>query len=301
MAQVSARTDRGVTPMPPKPPDEDLDFFGITHPGLVRKENQDHFLITTLHKTMRVRTTSLPNPELLEMPSQRLASVCMVADGVGGHAGGEAASRSALEAIADYVTHTMQCFFAADSSDGGAFLQALREAAGRSHELVLERAKEAGERPGMASTLTLLIAVWPDLYLLQVGDSRCYRYRAGELEQLTRDQTMADDLVASGVLKPEQAERSPFKHVLSSSVGGATWQPELTHTDVQPGDVLVMCTDGLTKHVPDSRIKDRIATMTSSEEAGRALLDDALAGGGTDNVTVMVLRAIVRQPASRSG
>jgi serine/threonine protein phosphatase PrpC len=62
-----------------------------------------------------------------------------------------------------------------------------------------------------------------------------------------------------------------------------------------------MCTDGLTKHVPDSRIKDRIATMTSSEEAGRALLDDALAGGGTDNVTVMVLRAIVRQPASRSG
>src|ERR1041384_2629902 len=72
MAQVSARTDRGVTPMPPKPPDEDLDFFGITHPGLVRKENQDLFLITTLHKTMRVRTTSLPNPELLEMPSQRL-------------------------------------------------------------------------------------------------------------------------------------------------------------------------------------------------------------------------------------
>src|ERR1043166_3646988 len=154
MAQVSARTDRGVTPMPPKPPDEDLDFFGITHPGLVRKENQDHFLITTLHKTMRVRTTSLPNPELLEMPSQRLPAGRLVGGGGGGAAGGGAAkrrgvaaSRSALEAIADYVTHTMQCFFAADSSDGGAFLQALREAAGRSHELVLERAKEAGERP----------------------------------------------------------------------------------------------------------------------------------------------------------
>jgi protein phosphatase len=287
--------------MSPKPPDEDLDFFGITHPGLVRKDNQDHFLITTLHKTMRVRSTSLPNPELLEMPSQRLASVCMVADGVGGHEGGEAASRSALEAIAGYVTHTMQCFFAADSTDDGMFLEALREAAGRSHELVLQRAREGAERPGMASTLTLLIAVWPDLYLLQVGDSRCYRYRGGELLQLTRDQTMADDLVASGVLKPEQAERSPFKHVLSSSVGGSSWQPDLTHTDLRPGDVLVMCTDGLTKHVPDSKIRERIDAMTSSEHAARAMLDDALAGGGTDNVTVMVLRAIVRPAQSGSG
>src|ERR1043165_2310240 len=129
MAQVSARTDRGVTPMPPKPPDEDLDFFGITHPGLVRKENQDHFLITTLHKTMRVRTTSLPNPELLEMPSQRLASVCMVADGVGGHAGGEAASPSAGEVQAPRgrgggrarhcVPHPRMRFFAADPGAAG--------------------------------------------------------------------------------------------------------------------------------------------------------------------------------------
>src|ERR1043165_3373474 len=98
MAHASAPTDRGVTPMSPKPPDEDLDFFGITHPGLVRKDNQDHFLITTLHKTMRVRSTSLPNPELLEMPSQRLASVCMVADRGGGPAGGHHAHRQSGKA-----------------------------------------------------------------------------------------------------------------------------------------------------------------------------------------------------------
>jgi protein phosphatase len=83
--------------MPPKPRDEELDFFGLTHPGLVRKENQDHFLLCTLHKTIQVRSTSLPNPELLEFKSQRLASFSIVADGVGGRTGGEEASRAALE------------------------------------------------------------------------------------------------------------------------------------------------------------------------------------------------------------
>src|SRR5437667_8433107 len=100
-----------------KPRDDELDFFGITDRGKVRPDNQDHFLVTTLHKTMRVHVTSLPNPELLEIPSQRIASIGMVCDGVGGHAGGEAASRSAVEAIAGYVTHTMQCFFEAEPGD----------------------------------------------------------------------------------------------------------------------------------------------------------------------------------------
>src|ERR1051325_3569670 len=95
MAFPSSRTDPGVTPMPPKPRDEDLDFFGLTHQGKVRKDNQDHFLISTLHKTIRVHSTSLPNPELLELPSQRLASFSMVADGVGGPAGGGGGGRGA--------------------------------------------------------------------------------------------------------------------------------------------------------------------------------------------------------------
>lgn len=278
----------------PKPRDEDLDFFGITDRGKVRKDNQDHFLVTTLHKTMRVKATSLPNPELLEIPSQRLASVGMVCDGVGGHAGGEAASRSAVEAIAGYVINTMQCLLSPEEAGEGTLLESLREAARETHEAIARHAVESGERQGMATTLTMLIAVWPTLYLLQVGDSRCYRFRKGELLQLTRDQTMAQDLVDSGVLKPEQAAKSPYAHVLSSSLGGSTWAPEVSTADLRPGDVILLCTDGLTKHLSEEQIRDRLAAMQSSEQVARTLLQDALDAGGKDNVTVLVLRALVR-------
>ena len=279
----------------PKPRDEDLDFFGITDKGKVRSENQDHFLVTTLHKTMRVHVTSLPNPELIEIPSQRLASVGMVCDGVGGHSGGEAASRSAVEAIAGYVTHTMRCFFAGEQGDPEEFLESLRDAAKESHDLIAARAKESGDRKGMATTLTMFVVVWPTLYLLQVGDSRCYLFRDGALTQLTRDQTMAQDLLDSGVLSPEQAARSPYANVLSSSLGGASWVPEVSRSDLKLGDMLLLCTDGLTKHVPDEQIRRRMLALTSSEQTARELLQDALDAGGTDNVTVLVLRAIVRE------
>ncbi|HEY9385105.1 MAG TPA: protein phosphatase 2C domain-containing protein [Gemmatimonadales bacterium] len=291
---IPAAPSPGATAANPKPRDEDLDFFGITDRGLVRKDNQDHFLVTTLHKTMRVHVTSLPNPELLEIPSQRIASVGMVCDGVGGHAGGEAASRSAVEAIAGYVTHTMQCFFTGEHGDPEEFLVSLRDAATRSHELIATRARESGDRKGMATTLTMFVAVWPILYLLQVGDSRCYIYRDGSLTQLTRDQTMAQDLLDSGVLTPEQAARSPYANVLSSSLGGATWVPEVSRFDLKLGDKMLLCTDGLTKHVSDEQIERRMEELTSSEQAARALLKDALDGGGTDNVTVLVLRTIIR-------
>ena len=295
---MTSTTPSGATPranpqvFQAKPLDEELDFFGITDQGKVRKDNQDHFLVATLHKTMRVRVTSLPNPELLEMPSQRLASVGMVCDGVGGHAGGEAASRSAVEAIASYVTNALECFFTAESGDpeGEVLLTSLRHAATETHELIAAKAKESGDRKGMATTITLVVAVWPALYILQVGDSRCYRFRDGVLEQLTRDQTMAQELLESGVLSPEQASRSPYANVLSSSLGGATWIPEISRSDLRHGDVFVLCTDGLTRHVSDGQVRDRLAALTTSEQAARALLRDALDAGGTDNVTVLVLR-----------
>jgi protein phosphatase len=295
MQPSSSHTELDIVPISPKPRDEELDFFGLTHQGLVRKDNQDHFLVTTLHKTMRVISTSLANPELLEIPSQRIASMGLVCDGVGGHSAGEEASRSAVEAIADYVTNTMQCFFATDTHDDTALVESLREAATKSHELIAQRARDSGERKGMATTLTMYVAVWPMLYIMQVGDSRLYVFRDGQLQQLTRDQTMAQDLVDSGVMHPEQAKKSPYAHVLSSSLGGSTWQPEVTRFVLKEGDKLLLCTDGLTKHVPDQRIAATIANMTTSEQVARSLVDDALKAGGTDNVTVLMLQTVKRK------
>jgi len=291
-----------VVTVPPnwRPRDEDLDFFGLTHQGLVRKDNQDHFLFATLHKTMRVRGTSLPNPELLEVPSQRLASFALVADGVGGRADGEVASRAAVEAITEYLAQTTGCFYASDPADESAFLAALKDGAEASQRAVIERAHRSGDPRGMATTLTAVMVTWPNLYLLQVGDSRCYLFRAGKLEQLTRDQTMAQELVDMGLLSEDKAPKSQFAHVLSSSIGGQTYRPEVSRTRMEPGDILVLCTDGLTKHVSSERVIERLKSLRSSEEACRQLVDDALAGGGTDNVTVVVLRAVVPGTGTRS-
>ena len=288
-------SDPRPTPIAPpggRPRDEDLDFFGLTHPGKVRKENQDHFLFSTIHKAMRVGGTSLPNPELLEMPSQRLASFGMVADGVGGHAGGEQASRAALEAIAEYLAHATSCFFTTDPDDQEVFLEALKQGAEKSREAVIGRAKASGDVRGMATTLTAAMFKWPNLYLLQVGDSRCYRFRRGELTQLSRDQTMAQDLVDMGVLPAERAASTQFANVLSSSIGGQSYKPEVSKNTIEADDVMLLCTDGLTKHVSPDRIAERLGHLTSSEQACRDLVADALAGGGSDNVTVVVLRSV---------
>lgn len=275
-----------------RPRDEDLDFFGLTHQGLVRRDNQDHFLFSTLHKSMRVGGTSLPNPELLELPSQRLASFAMVADGVGGHAGGEVASRAAVEAITRYATDTMRCFLTSDTSDEAAFLAALEDGAFASHEAVVNRSIASGGDGGSATTLTAVMTVWPVFYMLHVGDSRCYQLRGGRLTRLTRDQTMAQDLVDSGALPADKAPHTRFAHVLSSTLGGRHTNPMISKHDLQPGDITLLCTDGLTKHVSDERIATILETLTSSEQACRDLVSAALADGGSDNVTVVVLRAI---------
>ncbi|MGH7712072.1 MAG: PP2C family protein-serine/threonine phosphatase [Gemmatimonadaceae bacterium] len=292
MRAADTPSDPDVDAAPWRPKDEELDIHGLTHKGKVRARNEDHFLIATLHKTMRVRSSSLPNPELLEMPSRRLATLIMVADGVGGANAGEQASRAALESIAAYVTETMQCYYRADPSDESAFVEALRAGAEACHSAVVKRASSQPELRGMATTLTLGLGVWPWLFLLQIGDSRAYHLRDGKLTRATRDQTVAQDLVDTGVLKPSDLARSPLAHVLSSAIGAET-KPVVSSVRVHRTATTLLCTDGLTKHVSDEQIRDRLVSIRSSEEVCRTLIDDALAAGGSDNITVICGR--VRQ------
>src|SRR6266446_8941642 len=116
-----------------KPRDDEIDVYGVTHPGKVRRENQDHFLISSLHKRMQVHLTSLPRSDLLWQDTERLAFVAMVADGVGGAAAGEEASRLAVGAITRYVTRAIHCYYSVDPADEERFPRALEEAA-RSEE-----------------------------------------------------------------------------------------------------------------------------------------------------------------------
>lgn len=281
-----------------RPHDSQLDLFGLTHPGMIRSENQDHFLVGTVHPEVVVHGTSLNNANRLPLRGQRLATMLLVADGVGGQSGGSEASRLAAEAVTAYVSSTLRCYHAAGTSDDQVFLDALRAAAFAAHETVSVESAIRGDQRA-ATTLTLAIAVWPWLYVVQVGDSRAYFCCNGVLKQVTRDQTMAQDLVDEGLLPAERLAESPFSHVLSSAIGGTTAMPVVTRIDVRgESPVVLLCSDGLTKHVSDQEIEEHIVGMQSSEQLSRDLLELALQRGGSDNVTIVVGRARVAPTVS---
>ncbi len=276
-----------------RPLDSALDLFGMTHIGLVREQNQDHFLLATVHPQLVVHGSSLPDTSALSVPGQRLATVLLVADGVGGSVDGSEASRLATEETMRYLTSTLRCYHTVGTTNDHHFMDALRHAALDAHATVRAEATERQYSGDMATTLSLGIVVWPWLYVVQVGDSRCYCYSDGALRQITRDQTIAQDLVDKGVLTPARAQASPLSHVLSSAIGGSEASPEVTRVDVQqPGTVILVCSDGLTKHVSDDELAEYLRVMTSSEQLCRTLVELVLQRGGSDNVTLVVGRSL---------
>src|SRR4029079_6246129 len=190
----------------------------------------------------------------------------------------------------------MRCYYSAGGHDDQELHDALQDGARQCHAELVRLGQEDPDYHGMATTLTLLLSVWPRAYLLQVGDSRCYLLRDGELTQITRDQTMAQEMVDLGVMKPEQVAGTRLEHTLTSSIGGSHTQPTVTRFDMDWGHVLLLCSDGLTRHVSDDRIREVLRSMTSARQACETLLKDALAGGGSDNITVVVGRAVRREP-----
>jgi protein phosphatase len=279
-----------------KPTDDELDVHGLTHPGKVRTTNQDHFLICSLRKQMLVHLTSLSGLDRMPVLAERLALLGVVADGVGGCAGGETASRLAVEAVTRYIAQSVQCYYASHGESDELFLASLQDAAAQCHEDLLELGRDQPDLEGMATTLTLWLGVWPRAYLLQVGDSRCYLLRDGELTQLSRDQTMAQELVDAGVLARAEASRTRWAHTLSSAIGGRQSAPIVTRLEQEWGTVGLLCSDGLTRHVSDDRIRDRLRSMTSARQVCEDLLQDALDDGGTDNITILVGRAVRKHP-----
>jgi protein phosphatase len=287
-------TDAGLPARVPR--DDEVDVFGLSHPGKVRKDNQDHFLIATLHRQINVLYSNLDGTDhRVRGDAHRLAFVAMVADGVGGGVGGREASAKALEAAMQYVHESVTVYYGAKGDEGG-FKDLLQRAAMQAHQAVRAEREARGVSGTMATTLTLYFGVWPTYYLLQVGDSRYYVLRDGVLSQVTRDQTMAQDLVDEGALTREVAARTPMAHVLSSAIGSDKTIPVVTKHDSHWDNIHLICSDGLTKHVSDARIAEVLGSMTSARQACERLLQDALDGGGTDNVTVLVARTVPKEP-----
>lgn len=296
MTPAEALTASVAAPAGGRPSDEELDLFGLTHRGRVREDNQDHFLICTVHPQVVIHGSSLPTADPLPLRGTRLATVLVVADGVGGAAAGSEAARLATEAITRYVASTLRCYHAVGAKHEEEFLDALRAAAFEAHDAVRAEAALRTDNQRMATTLTVGMAVWPWFYAVQVGDSRCYFYWDGKLEQITRDQTVGQELVDRGVLPAERLNQSPLKNVLSSAIGADEALPDVTRVSIeQRGCVVLLCTDGLNKHVSDDEIAAYLKDMKSAEQVARDLLTLALDRGGTDNITIVIGRAPLKK------
>ena len=278
-----------------RPSDGEIDLFGLTHQGHRRSNNQDHFLIATIHAEVRVHGTSLTDTAKIAAPGSRLGTVLLVADGVGGTSDGAAAAQLATETVMQYVASSLRCYHEMGRGTDPQFLSSLREAALHAHEAVVAEAATRPDGASLATTLTLGIGVWPWLYVVQVGDSRAYIYAGKRLALVTRDQTMAQAMVDIGALKVADVERSPLKNILSSAIGAEAATPEVSRVDVsERGCVVLLCTDGLTKHVSDPEIEAHCAMGRSAEELGRTLMDLALERGGSDNITIVIAQAPVK-------
>jgi serine/threonine protein phosphatase PrpC len=268
-----------------------IDSFGLTDVGKMRQSNEDNFLIVVIRKSVDVRHSSLPPALLPEKFGATDGYLFVVADGVGGRPDGDVASERTVTALLEYVGQTAGCFREFSAPKEHELFGRLEETVQGVHkQLTTEYGGRRAKVP--ATTLTMVLLVWPRAYLIHVGDSRAYVRRHGRLQRLTRDQTMGEYMVTVGAWTEEQAAASKPGATLSSAIGGTELTPVVGLVDLDPGDSIVLCTDGLTKHVSDERIGAVLAQPADAEAMTRQLIDEALANGGTDNVTVIVVRSV---------
>jgi protein phosphatase len=267
-----------------------LESYGLSHVGKVREGNEDHFVIASLQRSVEIRQTNLDDRSVLDPLCGPKAYLFAVADGVGGHDGGRLASGITLQTIVEYLSETVGSYHAVPAGQEHAFRDPLSDAVQRAHDKLL--ATFGRSQGGPATTLTLALLVWPEAFVVHVGDSRAYHMRGEQLRRLTRDQTMGAYMVDERAMSEQQAEQGGYNNVLASAVGAADLKPAVSGLAMERGDVLLLCTDGLTKHVAEAQIAAVLASTRDAEAAVRELVALALAAGGRDNVTVVVVHTL---------
>ena len=232
-------------------------FAGLTDPGLVRSVNQDDYYI---------------DPE---------GRFFVVADGMGGHAGGQEASQIAIRQIQGYLNE----YWETDHSSDALLKKALEQANGG----IIEDQSLHPERADMGTTAVVVAFRHEESWCAHVGDSRLYRLRQSKLEQVTEDDTWIAQAIKSGELLPKQAKTHPWRHVLSKCLGRQDLAQIMVQSiDVKSGDRLLLCSDGLTEEVPDQSI-GALLQSDSCEQAAADLVEKAKAAGGSDNITVVIV------------
>jgi len=275
----------------PPPPPVRAEFGALSHPGKVRPNNEDHYLVLRRRRSLEVLMANLPERQLAPRADQD-AYVMAVADGMGGAVGGELASMHALCAGVDLMLQAINWPMTFD----GRTVREAAEKLGMYYRLMdralIEHMRIEPSLAGMGTTLTVAFTAGLDAFIAHAGDSRAYLLRDGSLRRLTRDHTLAQELVDSGELAPGSEKARRLGHVLTNYLGGprSGVDPEVHHLRLTDGDRLLLCTDGLTDLVEDGEIAQTLRLSLEPGDACRVLVELALARGGRDNVTAVLGR-----------
>ncbi|MBP1601869.1 MAG: stp 1 [Acidobacteria bacterium] len=268
----------------------EVDLGALSHVGKVRENNEDHYLVGRLRRSLEPLMTSVPAEHLPQW--DEVGHALLVADGMGGAAAGEVASGMAVSVLMNLVGEAAKWGRRIDADEAQALTERLGNYYSEIHSRLIEEAQADPRLSGMGTTLTLAYSFCKDLFIAHVGDSRAYLFRQNELHQLTCDHTLAQALAARGQIAPEAVAGHRFKHVLTNVLGGHSGpvQTEIQHMRLEQGDRLLLCSDGLTDMVTDAQIARVLTRIQRSDQACRALVDLALEAGGKDNVTVVAAR-----------
>jgi protein phosphatase len=285
--QASA-TEKG----PPKMGGVFVNAYGQTARGKVRTTNEDQFLIASLNRQLDVIQTSLDEEDCAALGAHSQGWLFLVADGMGGHAAGEQASALAVETTMHFIRETMPWFVRLGPEQAEEAEDALRSIIRECHRAVREAGDERTDQREMGTTLTLAYVRWPELFVVHAGDSRCYLLRDDDLQQITRDHTLAQDLAERTDLDSEELEKSRMANVLTRAVGGGKQsppEPAVYRSTLVEGDTLLLCSDGLTQMVSDERILRLLWGEGFANARCQELVEAAMEAGGRDNITVLVV------------
>ncbi len=268
-----------------------VDCAGLSDRGRVRQDNQDHFYLGRLGRFSETLSTSLPAGELPNRLEQA-GHVAVVADGMGGHAAGEVASRTAIIVFFHLLFDTPDWVLKVDDESARKILDRVGDRYRSLDSLLDERSQIDPSLRGMGTTMTLTYSIGYDLFLAHAGDSRAYLCRDGALQQLTRDHTRVQELVDAGMLTREEAATHRLRNVLTNVLGGGV---PLTDVDLHrialvAGDTVLLCSDGLYDVVKQEELAGILGAAPSAAAACRLLIDLALERGAPDNVTAVVSR-----------
>jgi len=268
-----------------------VDLGACSHRGKVRLNNEDCFLVAQLERSLQTLLTNLPEGHIPDRAAE-VGYAMLVADGMGGAAAGEIASSIAIRTLVELVLDTPDWHMRLDYEGANEVLARFDERFGKIRQALIERAEADPSLSGMGTTMTLAVSHGANLVIAHIGDSRAYLFHEGQLHQLTRDQTVAQDLAELGMIKPENVAQHPGRHILTGAIAtqGEAAQAEFHQVWLEDGDQVLLCTDGLTEMVTDEAIIAVLEKDGPATDNCQALVDLALEGGGKDNVTVVLGR-----------